>query len=137
MRGISQRKSLREYRGTSIRPVKRSFREHQLHRPTALLGQPGRILPLANIIGACGECSNFSSEGFGPRHWSVQCRCHAMQQFGTSLEAVAHGLTVGDGNRGEFDESGGSHFVDTRRMTCPTIVRVELPVHKNSTLNDL
>jgi hypothetical protein len=25
----------------------------------ALLGQPGRILPLVNIIGPCGERSNF------------------------------------------------------------------------------
>jgi hypothetical protein len=27
----------------------------------ALLGQPSRILPLANIIGPCGERSNFQS----------------------------------------------------------------------------
>jgi hypothetical protein len=42
-----------------------------------------------------------------------------MQQFGTSPEAVAHGRTVGDGNRGEFDESGSFYFVGQATDAVP------------------
>ncbi|MFY9734251.1 MAG: hypothetical protein WAL02_03820, partial [Rhodoplanes sp.] len=38
----------------------------------------------------------------------------------SSPEAIAHGLTVGDGNRGEIDEPGVFTSLDRRRMTCPT-----------------
>ena len=95
------------------------------------------MLPLANIIGPCGERSNFSSEasGLGSGWFNAGAALCSSSEHRPKPSRMA--LQSGTVIAVSLTSPGVFTSLDRRRMTCPTIERAEFPVHKNSTLNDL